>query len=109
MTQRQGEPRPAPVVPRAVVLLVGAASVVVAIAGVKAVAWLVAPVLLALVIVLTIAPVHRWLIAHRIPAWLATITLVVLVYGVIAALGIVLIVSVARLVTLLPQYASRFD
>jgi AI-2 transport protein TqsA len=109
MTQRQGEPRAAPVVPRAVVLLVGAASVVVAIAGVKAVAWLLSPVLLALVIVLTIAPVHRWLIAHRIPSWLATIVLVLLVYGLIAVLGVVLIVSVAQLATLLPQYANRFD
>lgn len=109
MTRGQDETRAAPVVPRAVVLLVGAASIVVAIGGVKAVAWLLSPVLLALVIVLTIAPVHRWLIAHRVPAWLATIALVVLVYGVIAVLGVILIVSVARLVTLLPQYANRFD
>lgn len=109
MTPRRTGTRAAPVVPRAVVLLVGAASVVVAIAGVKAVAWLVSPVLLALVIVITIVPVHRWLIAHRVPAWLATIALVVLVYGVIVVLGVILIVSVARLVTLLPQYADRFD
>lgn len=109
MTRQQAGTSAAPVVPRAVVLLVGAASVVVAIAGVKAVAWLISPVLLALVIVLTIAPVHRWLITHRIPSWLATIALVVLVYGVIAVLGVILIVSVARLATLLPQYANRFD
>jgi len=101
--------RQAPAVPRAVVLLVGAASVVVAVAGTKAIAWLLAPALLALVIVIAIAPVHRWLRAHRFPGWAATVVLVLLVYGVLVILGLILVVSVARLATLLPQYASRFD
>jgi AI-2 transport protein TqsA len=95
--------------PRALVILLGVAATVVALAGVKAAAWLLAPVLLALVIVITIAPVYRWLRRHRMPAWVATVGLVVVVYAMLAAFVLTLIVSVARLGTVLPQYADRFD
>lgn len=91
------------------VILLGTAAAVVTIAGVKATAWLLAPTLLALVIVITIGPVHRWLRVHRVPAWAATLALIVLVYGVIVGFSLVVIVSLAKLATLLPQYASRFD
>lgn len=95
--------------PRVLVILVGVAAGVVALAGIKATAWLLAPTLLALVIVITIAPVHRWLRAHRVPAWAATTALILTVYGVIVTFGVTVVVSVARLASLLPQYTQRFD
>lgn len=98
-----------PGLPRALVILLEAAAAVVTVAGAKAAAWFLAPTLLALVIVITIAPVHRWLRSHRVPAWAATVALILLVYGAIVGCAAVMTVSLARLATLLPQYASRFD
>lgn len=94
--------------PRALVILLGAAAAVVTVAGIKAMAWLLCPVLLALIIVITISPVHQWLRRHGVRAWAATAALVVLGYGALVGLVLVLVVSVSRLAALLPQYAGRF-
>nr|WP_225978247.1 AI-2E family transporter [Gandjariella thermophila] len=93
--------------PRGLVVLLGLAALVVVVAGMKGIAWLAGPTFLALVIVIAIAPVRAWLRRHGLPAWLSTLALVVLVYAVIIMLGLVLMVSVARLATVLPQYAGR--
>ena len=95
--------------PRAVVILLGFAAATVTVAGMRAVAWFLAPLLLALVIVIAVAPVLGALRRRGFPAWSATAALVVLVYSVVIGFGVVVFVSLARLVTLLPQYASRFD
>ncbi|TNC29138.1 AI-2E family transporter [Amycolatopsis alkalitolerans] len=95
--------------PRTVVILLGFAAATVTVAGMRAVAWLLAPVLLALVIVIAIAPVRRGLRRHGFPGWAATVVLLLLVYAVLIGFGLVVFVSVAKLVTLLPRYAARFD
>lgn len=64
--------------PAPVVLLVGLAAAVIVATGVRAVAWLVAPVALALVVVITVRPVHGWLHRRGLPRWAAGIVLVVL-------------------------------
>ncbi|HEY3606214.1 MAG TPA: AI-2E family transporter [Pseudonocardiaceae bacterium] len=92
--------------PRALVLLGGAAATVVVLAGCSAAAWLIGPLFLAIVIVIVINPIPQWLRRHHVPSWLATTLLVVLVYGVIASLVVVLFVSVAQLATLLSHYAD---
>lgn len=66
--------------PRALTILLGGAAVVV---GVRAIAWLVAPAMLALLVVIAVSPAHRWLRGCGAPPWLATLTVVVLVYGVL--------------------------
>ena len=45
----------------------------------RAVAWLVAPVFLALVVVVALAPVQGWLRRIGVPRWLATTVLLILV------------------------------
>jgi len=95
--------------PRALVLLVGAASVVVVIAGMTAASWLIGPLFLAMVIVIALSPVRQWLRRHGAPSWLATVLLVLLIYVLAAALVLVLVVSVAQLAALLPTYAARAD
>lgn len=95
--------------PRALVVLLSLAATVVVVAGLKAVAWLVTPVLLAVVIVIAVSPAHRWLRARGLPSWLATGVLVTLVYGTLLGFTLVLLASVARLVELLPQYAERAE
>ncbi|TCO47375.1 putative PurR-regulated permease PerM [Actinocrispum wychmicini] len=95
--------------PRALVILLGAAAAVITIGGIKTVAWLVTPVLLALIIVIVISPAHRWLRRVGLPGWLATLILVVLVYGTLVVFAVVMFVSVAQLAATLPRYAERMD
>ncbi len=95
--------------PRAYLILVGTAAAVIVAAGIGAAGWLIAPAFLAWVIVVVIAPVGHRLRATGLPAWLATAVLVVLVYGIVVAMAGVVVLSAARLATILPQYAAEAD
>jgi len=95
--------------PRALVVLLGTASAVVVLGGLRAVAWLVAPVFLALVLVITLDPVRTWLRGKGLPRWLTVAMLVAAVYAALLALFVVIVISVAQLATLLPRYAARID
>jgi len=95
--------------PRAYTILVGTAAGVIVAAGIGAAAWLVAPAFLAWVIVVVIAPVGHRLRAAGLPPWLATAVLVVLVYGVVVVMAGVVVLSAARLATVLPQYAAEAE
>jgi predicted PurR-regulated permease PerM len=98
-----------PSIPRWVLLLVGLAAATIAIAGLRAVAWLVAPVFLALVVVVALAPVQGWLRRIGVPRWLATTVLLVLVWAVLLAFVALLVVSAAQLAALLPDYAGQAE
>ncbi|GAY10035.1 hypothetical protein TOK_4391 [Pseudonocardia sp. N23] len=90
-------------------VLLGAAAVVVVIAGVHAVAWLIGPAFMALVVVIAVSPVQGWLIRRGWPAWATSLVVVVLVYAILFGLALGVIVSVARLAAELPQYATSAD
>ena len=94
-------------VPRALVILIGAAAGVVTLAGVRSVAWLIGPVFFALVIVITASPVQTWLRRHGWPRWAAALALMLVVYIVLLGLFVVVVISVGELVTVLPQYVSQ--
>jgi AI-2 transport protein TqsA len=93
--------------PRAVLVLISAAAAVIVASGVQAAAWLVGPVSLALVVVITIHPVRRRLVALGLPGWLTTTVLILIVLGLVVALAGVVVVAVAQLVTVLPLYAAE--
>lgn len=95
--------------PRALVILIGAAATVVVLAGVQAVAWLIGPAFLALIIVIAVAPAQAWLRGRGWPGWATTLVLLLLVYGIMFVLALGIVFSVARLATELPQYASKAD
>src|SRR3954468_4964737 len=95
------------VLPRGLVVLLGCAAAVVVVAGLKAMAWLIAPALLALVVVIAVSPVRQWLRRRGVPAWVETSATVAAVYGVLLLFGLVVVVSVARLGSLLPGYLDR--
>jgi AI-2 transport protein TqsA len=99
----------APAIPRWILLLVGLATATIAIAGMRAVAWLVAPVFLALVVVVALAPVQGWLRRIGVPRWLATTVLLILVWAVLLAFVALLVVSAAQLAALLPDYADQAE
>ncbi len=98
-----------PAIPRWLLLLVGLAAGTLAIAGLRAVAWLVAPVFLALVVVIALAPVQGWLRRIGVPRWLATTVLLILVWAVLLSFVALLVVSAAQLAALLPNYAGRAE
>src|SRR3954452_16647694 len=104
-TQRERWRRP--VIPRALVMLLGAGAAVLVLAGVRSIAWLIGPAFLALITVIALSPVQAYLHRHRWPAWLTTLVLVLLVLGVLVVFAVVVVVSLARLAAPLPQYADR--
>ena len=96
-----------PGLPRAFVVIVGAAGGVVLAGGIQSTAWLIGPAFLALVIVILVSPAEQRLRRIGLPGWATTAVLVLLVYGVVLVMAGVLAVSVARLATILPQYAAE--
>ena len=95
--------------PRGLTLLLGIAAAVIAVAGMRATAWLIGPLFLALMIVIAAHPVQRWPRRKGWPTWAATLALIVVVYVGLLALAAVLVVSVGQLATVLPQYSAQFD
>src|SRR4029079_9684634 len=78
-------------------------------AGLRSVAWLIAPVFLALVVVIALAPVQRYLLRLGAPRWLATAVLLVLVWTVLLSFVGLLVLSFAQLAALLPDYTGRAE
>jgi predicted PurR-regulated permease PerM len=106
---REPHPPEPHVVPRWLVLLAGLAAATVAVAGLRSVAWLVAPVLLALVVVIALAPVQSWLLRHGAPRWLSATVLLVLVWGVLLGFVALLVLSAGQLAALLPDYTGQAE
>src|SRR4029450_8452198 len=67
-------------VPRGVIVLLGMAGAVVAVAGLRSGSDIVGPVLLALGLTVTASPLSTWLRSRGAPAWAATAALIVTVY-----------------------------
>jgi predicted PurR-regulated permease PerM len=93
--------------PRWLIVLIGFAAATVAIAGLRAVGWLVGPVFLALVVVIALSPVQTRLRRAGVPRWLATAVLLVLVWTVLLVFVGLLVVSAAELAALLPNYSEN--
>jgi predicted PurR-regulated permease PerM len=90
-------------------MLLGAGAAVLVLGGIRATAWLIGPMFLALIVVIALYPVQAWLRRHNWPGWLTTLVLVLLVVGLLASFVVVVVVSLAQLAALLPQYADRAD
>jgi AI-2 transport protein TqsA len=95
--------------PRGLIILLGIASLVVAVAGIRAMAWLIGPAFLALIIVIAVTPLQDWMLRRGLPRWLSVLALMVGVYAILLGVAVIMIISVARLGGLVPQYASQAD
>jgi predicted PurR-regulated permease PerM len=95
--------------PRALIILVGIAGAVITLFGLREVASIAGPVVLALVLVIAVAPVRGWLDAQGLPVWVqVAVPFFVVVLVLLAMVGI-LTISVTQLTSLLPAYASEFE
>jgi AI-2 transport protein TqsA len=90
--------------PRGLLILLGTAAATVTVSGLKSIAALAAPILLALMLIIGVHPLRPWLRSKGLPNWAATICLTVTVYTLVVGLTLMLVVAVARFATLLPEY-----
>ena len=100
-------PGPA-VFPRGLVVLLGTASAVVVIAGLRGAASLIGPAFLALVLSIAAHPL-RVRLSRRLPDWAATVVCLLVVNLQLLGLALVLIVATARFAAMLPGYEAEFN
>jgi AI-2 transport protein TqsA len=89
--------------------LVGAASVVIVVAGLRAAQALVVPFLLAVFLAVVSIPFMRWLQSKHVPRLLAVISTILAGVGVIVILGLVLGRALNELADVAPQYQVRLQ
>jgi predicted PurR-regulated permease PerM len=90
-------------------LLVGIASTVVILAGMKIAAGIVAPVLLAWVVAVSMTPLLSWLVRRGVPEKNAQIIAVIVVVVVLLTLTVVVTTSISRMVATIPTYRANLD
>lgn len=99
-----GHATPHNALPRIATIFVVAAGVVITMIGARELSWLINPLLLAIVIVILVYPVYQGLQRLPIPRVLAIAGLLLAVYGVILGLIAIVVYSLGRLATVLPDY-----
>ncbi|MGW0592231.1 AI-2E family transporter [Streptosporangium sp. NPDC002607] len=97
------------VLPRALVVLLCAASAVIVLGGVRQVDSIVGPALLALVLVLAVSPVRTWLHRHGAPGWVLVAVPLVIVLLILLGMVAILTLAVAQLAALIPTYDKQFQ
>jgi AI-2 transport protein TqsA len=95
--------------PRGLIVLLGLAGLVVTVAGIKAFSGIAAPIFLALMLTVAVNPLPAWLRRKGLPGWAAVTVALLAVYGILLVLVLSIVVSVARLATLLPTYTDKLD
>lgn len=95
--------------PPTLTLLLGLAAGVIAIAGLKEVAGIVAPTFLAATLIIAVYPVYK-VMRKILPGPLAGLLLITLLYGILAALGASIGIAATRFANELakPEYVSTF-
>ncbi|MGB3767253.1 MAG: AI-2E family transporter [Phormidesmis sp.] len=95
--------------PKIVSLLVSLASLVVIVAGLKAMAGLLTPILLSLFLVLVTYPILAWLRGRGVPHWLAYVLVLLSVVAVGSFAVLFLVTSINELVNLIPTYSNQIE
>src|SRR3954451_1513887 len=94
-------PRPGGL-PRSILLLIGAAAVVVVGIGIRGAAEILAPAMLSLVLTIAVLPVVSWGRRRGWPSWIGTLLALICVYAIVLVLILGLALSIAKLAQLLP-------
>ena len=95
--------------PFALTLLLVTTALTITLAGVRSIGDIIGPVFLALVITVTLHPIRLWLERHGLPEWAASILMLLAACVLLFLLTLALIVSVAQLAALIPQYSEQFN
>jgi len=92
---------------RLVIYLVGAASLVLILFGIRASASVINPILLALVITITVLPIPGKLTRRGMPGWLALVLTILVVVLLLALVILTVFFSVTKLAAELPTYMAE--
>jgi AI-2 transport protein TqsA len=109
----QARPDPMPVAgqlpgPPFFAILIVAGLIVIG-AGIRSAANIVGPLFLVITLVITVAPLRKFLVGRRWPSWLASVVSLLTIYLLLGLILGSVAFAVARLVGTLPQYANAFD
>jgi AI-2 transport protein TqsA len=96
-------------VPRALVILVGAACAVIALFGIREVASIAGPLVLVLVLVIAVSPLRGWLAGRGAPVWVQVAMPFLILVLVLLAMAAVLTLSAIQLTSLISNYSWRFE
>jgi AI-2 transport protein TqsA len=94
--------------PRGLIVVLAVAGVLVSVLALRQLAAIIAPVLLALILVIGVHPLTGILRRRGAPMWLAVTTTLIALVVVILGIGASLALSVAQLATVLPAYQDNF-
>ena len=95
--------------PRGLIVVLGMTGLLVSVLALQQFASILAPVLLALVLVIGVHPLTGILRQRGVPLWLAVTITLIAVLALILGLAAALALSVARLATILPTYQDSFN
>ena len=109
MTHPDGGSTQSAPLPRGLILVLAVTGMLVAALATQQFAGIVAPVLLALVLVIAVHPLTGILRRRGLPMWLAKTITIIAVLGLIVGLAAAVALSIAQLATILPTYEDSFD
>jgi AI-2 transport protein TqsA len=95
--------------PRATTILVALAAATVVAIGMSAIKGILAPTLLTLVLVICANPVRTGLLRRGVPPGLATGSVILVVFGLLAAFTYTIIIAFAQFVEMLPTYSDELS
>ena len=94
--------------PRATTILVALAAATVAAFGLSGIRGILAPTLLTLVLVICANPVRIWLLKRGVAGGLATGSVILVVFGLLAGFTYTIVIAFAQFVEMLPTYSTQF-
>jgi len=98
-----------PVIPRASIILIALGGASVAAFGLAAASSIAGPVLFALVLTITVQPVRGALEKRGLPRGVATVSVIVAVFALLAGFFAALFIALGQFAALLPQYAPELE
>ncbi|MFF1877865.1 AI-2E family transporter [Leifsonia sp. NPDC058230] len=94
--------------PRATTILVALAAATVTAIGMSGIRGILAPTLLTLVLTICANPVRTGLLKRGVPGGLATGSVILVVFGLLAGFTYTILIAFAQFVTMLPSYSAQF-
>lgn len=89
--------------------MVGVAASLICLIGLRQFSDIIAPLFLAINLMITAYPLHSWLVRKGAPSWLSAMVVSLTVFAVLIAMVAGLVWSVTEMIGILPQYADEFN
>ncbi len=92
-----------------IMYLVGAASIFIVLFGIKELSSIINPILLAIVITMSVLPIHTYLSKHGLGNWLSLILTILMVVGILGFVLVIVFVSITKMSIEIPAYLAQFS